>query len=180
MYNNNFRNLSLSLSDWLEINNCTGNITDMVKRLFLQKEYCKLVELGVILPLTALECAIVKCVGEGEEVAEHKKKLWKRIQKLPNSKLRVKLNVDALDKAFNGKLDSYIIKDNCIVNKDDVVVYRANERCLINSSNDDTVCLFGYETDSTFSLTFEEMKTSIYGDSLDMIKLYLKDREKAS
>lgn len=176
MYNSNYRNLSLSLSDWLEINDCTDSMTDMIKRLFLQKEYCKLVELGVILPLTALECAIVKCVGTGEDVEEHKKKLWKRIQKLPNSKLRVKLNVDALNKAFNGKLDSYIIKDDCIIDSNNMVVYKEGERCLINSSSDDDICLFGYESESTFSLTFEEMKVSIYADSLDMIKLYLEER----
>lgn len=180
MYNKKYKNLCLSLSDWLEINNCTDSMVDIIKRLFLQKEYCKLVELGVILPPTALESAIVKCIGTGEEVEERKKKLWKKIQKLPNSKLRVKLNVNALDKAFNGRLDSYIIKDGCIIDNNNVVVYKEEERCLISTSGDNDICLFGYDRESTFFLTFKEMKVSIYADSLDMIKLYLEERAAAS
>lgn len=138
------------------------------KRRELQKEYCRLVEIGVILPLTTLETNICNCADnpELEKTKAAKRVLWKKTQKLPNSKLKCRIDIDNLYDTFGPELDSCTIDiDARTLNSDGKVIYEDKECCLISSCNDDSLCLFGYTNNGTIFLTYKEMEASIYGDS---------------
>lgn len=143
------------------------------KRRELQQEYCKLVEVGKILPLTTLENNICRCAGNPEldSTKASKSILWKRTQKLPNNKLKCRIDIDNLYNTFGPELDDCIIDtDNKTLVRDGSVIYQNGECCLISSCNDDSLCLFGYTNNGTISLTYKEMRASIYGDSLERAK----------
>lgn len=143
------------------------------KRKDLKKLFCQLVEVGKIQPLTSVENDICCCSGnpELESTKAAKRLLWKKTQKLPNSKLRTRIDIRNLYDKFGTELDSCSIDiENVQLIADGKVIYQDGENCLLSSCNDDSLCLFTYDNKGTVSLTYEEMRVSIYGDSLEKAK----------
>lgn len=143
------------------------------KRKKVQKQFCYFVEIGKILPLTSLEDGICKCVGnpELESVKASKKVLWKRLQKIPNSRLKVVLDIDSIFKEFGSNLmyNVSIDIDKRIIYQREKIIYRDKDCCLLSSCDDDSICLFGTDG-AVFSLSYDEMRASIYGDSIERAK----------
>lgn len=150
------------------------------KRSKVKDRYDELVSEGVFEPLTKLEQNICRCAGnpENEYVQASRRMLWKKTQKLSNEQLKIHVNINNLYEKFGDELESCVIDIDkarliCKGTGKAVCITDDNEECIVSSCNEDTICLFG--KDSVFSLTYEEMYVSIYGNSIEQAKKYIEE-----